>query len=381
MANTLDEKDKIPDRTIPFLDVRASYDAQKGEFDAAYKRVFERGIFILGPELETFEKEFAGCCQRSFGIGVASGLDALALSLKALGVGPGHEVIVPAHTFIATWLAVEQIGAKPIPAEPGEGDFNITPGSIEGVISPRTRAVIPVHLYGEPAAVAEIDTLCSQFNVALVEDAAQAHGARHRARPIGSFGICSCFSFYPSKNLGAFGDGGCVLTDSTELADRLRHLRNYGAVRRYEHTGLGYNSRLDELQAAWLRVRLARLEEDNAARRSIAAVYAQELAAVGDLVLPSSREENVPVWHLYVIRTRYRDALQSYLARNGCQTLIHYPRPVYRYPVFAKYGPAAESAADRLTRLVLSLPMGPHMRQEDAIRVCEHIRSFFAGKK
>jgi dTDP-4-amino-4,6-dideoxygalactose transaminase len=273
-------------------------------------------------------------------------LDALTLSLQVAGVGPGDDVLVPAHTFIATWLAVHQCGATPIPVEPASGSFNIDTAGVAAALTPRTRAVIPVHLYGEPADALGLAELCRTRRLLLVEDAAQAHGALHQGRPAGSFGTLAAFSFYPGKNLGAFGDGGAVVTDDETLAAALRERRNYGSLGRYEHRSAGVNSRLDELQAAWLHIRLERLAAHNDRRRAIARRYAERLADIPGLKLPVARLDNEPVWHLYVVRCAQRNALQTHLTAHGIATLIHYPRPVYRYAPFLVHGPTERSVSD-----------------------------------
>ncbi|MFZ2986735.1 DegT/DnrJ/EryC1/StrS family aminotransferase [Ideonella sp.] len=362
---------------VPFLDLVAVYREDASDYDAAYHRVMNRGRWILGPELTAFEAAFARHCGVRHAIGVGNGLDALRMALSAAGVGPGDEVVVPAHTFIATWLAVQQCGAVPVPVEPVAGGFGINASGVAAAITPRTRAVIPVHLYGHAADPAALRTLCDARGLVLVEDAAQAHGALHAGRRVGSFGSMAAFSFYPGKNLGAFGDAGAVVTDDDALAAALRSHRNYGSSARYVHDELGTNSRLDELQAAWLAVRLARLDEHNQRRSLVADHYGQRLAGLPGLQLPATTDGDQPVWHLYVVRTAQRDALQAALATQGIETLVHYPRPVYRFAPFASLGPAGRSPSDALCDEILSLPIGPHMNLEDAERVCVAVRGFF----
>lgn len=367
----------VPSATVPFLDLKAALAEIRPEIDAAYGRVMDSGRYIGGAELEAFEARFAGLAGVRHAFGVGNGLDALAIALEALGVGAGDEVVVPSHTFIATWLAVTMVGATPVAAEPADGRFNVSAETVEQAITPRTRAIMPVHLYGEPVEMEPLVELAAARGIPIVEDAAQAHGALRNGRPCGSFGVAAGFSFYPGKNLGAFGDAGAVVTDDDGLVDALQRLRNYGALARYQHETTGRNSRLDPLQAAFLSVRLDRLGEWNARRRRIAALYGEMLEGVGDLVLPRTLSGNEPVWHLYVIRTGRRDALAAALAEAGVETLVHYPRPVYRFPPFAAAGPGNATPADRLTGEILSLPIGPHMTDEQAERVIAAVTGFF----
>lgn len=362
---------------VPFLDLQALYREDASAYDAAYHRVMDCGRWILGPELSRFEEAFAHYCGRRHAIGVGNGLEALRLALVVAGIGPGDEVIVPAHTFIATWLAVQQCGATPVPVEPEEGHFNIGPAGVRAALSARTRAVIPVHLYGHAADGPGLETLCAEHGLVLIEDAAQAQGARWGQRRVGSFGQLSAFSFYPGKNLGAFGDAGAVLTDDDALAHALRQQRNYGSTQRYAHESLGTNSRLDELQAAWLQVRLARLDAHNARRAEVAQHYAEQLADVPGLTLPQTAPQGQPVWHVYAVRTTAREALQHHLSECGVETLVHYPRPVYGFAPFAAHRPAARTLSDQLCEQVLSLPMGPHLSDAQVRQVCAAVRGFF----
>lgn len=360
--------------TVRFLDLQAIYRQDQAAYDAAYRRVMDSGRWILGPELEAFEAEFAAHGGRRHAVGVGNGLDALVLALQVAGIGPGDEVLVPAHTFIATWLAVHQVGAVPRPVEPAPGSFNIDATGVEAALTPATRAAMPVHLYGAPADPSAIQTLCAARGLLLIEDAAQAHGARHQGQPSGSFGRLAGYSFYPGKNLGAFGDAGAVVTDDDGLAQAVRERRNYGSRVRYQHDGEGVNSRLDELQAAFLRVRLRRLDEHNAQRRAQAARYAERLAGVPGLTLPNVPAGDEPSWHLFVVRHPTRDALQRALADEGVQTLIHYPKPCYRYAPFAALAPAGRSVSDHLGDEVLSLPIGPHLQLADIDRAADAVR-------
>jgi dTDP-4-amino-4,6-dideoxygalactose transaminase len=357
---------------VPFLDLRAAYLELKSEIDAAVARVLDGGWYILGPEVDAFEREFAAFCEARCAVGVANGLDALRLGLDVLDVGPGHEVIVPSHTYIATWLAVSQRGATPVPVEPDERTYNIDPARIEAAITPRTRAILPVHLYGQPADLDPILAIAKKHGLHVIEDAAQAHGARYKGKRIGAHGDLVCWSFYPGKNLGAMGDGGAVTTNNSELADRIRVLRNYGSREKYVNEARGYNSRLDPLQAAILRVKLARLDEWNARRRLVAERYLHKLARTG-LILPQIPVFAEPVWHLFVIRATRRDALQGALSKAGVGTLIHYPIPPHLQKAYrdAGYSRGAFPLAERIADECLSLPMGPHLSADEAGLVIE----------
>ena len=303
--------------SIPFYDLAAEHKRYRGDLDDAYARVMAGGQFILGRELEAFEGEFARYCGAAEAIGVGNGLDALRLSLRALDIGPGDEVIVAAHTFAATWIAIVDVGATPVPCEPDRERFFISAEGVAPLITPRTRAIIPVHLYGIPAPVDGLAELCRTHGLLLLEDAAQAHGALHNGRSCGTVGAAGCFSFYPSKNLGALGDGGAIVTSDGYLAKRLRRLRNYGSVVKYHIEEAGWNSRLDELQAAFLRVKLVRLNETNALRVALAGEYQKHLAGVAGVELPWAAPGDEPVWHLFPIRVGERDSLQMHLAAAG----------------------------------------------------------------
>jgi dTDP-3-amino-3,4,6-trideoxy-alpha-D-glucose transaminase len=365
---------------IKFLDLQGIYRQDQVEYDAAYRRVMDSGRWIMGPELEAFETEFAAFGGRRHAIGVGNGLDALALALQVAGIGAGDEVLVPAHTFIASWLAVRMVGAVPRPVEPAPGLYNIDAAGVEAALTARTRAVMPVHLYGAPADPAAIRRLCEARGLLLLEDAAQAHGTRHRGEATGGFGRLAAYSFYPGKNLGAFGDAGAVVTDDNALAAALRTRRNYGSAVRYQHDSEGVNSRLDELQAAFLRVRLARLPAHNELRRAQAARYAERLVGAPGLALPAVPEGDEPVWHLFVVRHPQRDELREALAAQGIETLIHYPKPVYRFPPFAQHAPPGRSASDTLCDEVLSLPIGPHLQLDDIDCVADAVLAFCEGR-
>ncbi|RII07945.1 dTDP-3-amino-3,6-dideoxy-alpha-D-galactopyranose transaminase [Streptomyces sp. YIM 130001] len=348
----------------PFVDLHASYVELKAEIDAAWERVMRSGRYLLGPEVESFEAEFAAYCGGAHCVAVGSGCDALELILRAHGIGPGDEVIVPAHTFIATWLAVTAVGARPVPVEPESGTYTLGPAPIEAAVTSRTRAVLPVHLYGHPADLAAVTAVAVRHNLLVVEDAAQATGARCRGLRVGAGSAPVAFSFHPSKNLGAMGDGGAVVTSDADLARRIRMLRNYGSRTQYHHEVQGTNSRLDELQAAILRVKLTRLDEWNARRAAVAARYHREMARpVGpwELVLPQTAPWAEPVWHQFVIRSVHREELRWRLAEKGIDTMIHYPVPVHRSPAYSGTVTGPLPLTERLAGEVLSLPIGPHM--------------------
>jgi dTDP-4-amino-4,6-dideoxygalactose transaminase len=333
------------------------------------------GWYILGPEVEAFEREFAAYCGARYCVGVGNGLDALHLTLRAWEIGPGDEVIVPANTYIATWLAVSQTGAHPVPVEPDSRTFNLDPQRVEAAISPRTKAILPVHLYGLPAHMDPILALARQRGLKVIEDAAQAHGARYKGRRVGVLGDAAAFSFYPTKNLGATGDGGAVVTNDPEVAERVLAFRNYGSRRKYENEVKGYNSRLDELQAALLRVRLRHLDNWNERRRAAARFYRSSLAGL-PLTLPHEPDWAEHAWHLFVIRTARRDALQRCLESSGVNALVHYPIPPHLQPAYSELGlrTGALPLTEAIHREVLSLPMGPHLSEEQAHRVVTAIR-------
>lgn len=360
---------------IPFLDLKAAYLEISDELHAAYLRVMERGWYILGAEVEAFEQEFAAYCGVKYCVGVGNGLDALHLILRAAGIGPGDEVIVPANTYIATWLAVSYAGATPVPVEPDERTYNIDPTRVEAAITPRTKAIMPVHLYGQPADMDPILELAHRHGLWVFEDAAQAHGAVYKWRRVGSLGDAAGFSFYPGKNLGALGDGGAVTTNNEELANKVRALRNYGSEVKYVNKYKGFNSRLDELQAALLRVKLKYLDEWNARRSTVAERYSEVLDD-SNLGLPYVPEWANPVWHLYVVRSNNRDALQQRLAQAGIGTLIHYPIPPHLQEAYRDlgYSEGAYPVSERLAREVLSLPIGPHLPKDDVETIVNVIR-------
>ena len=347
---------------IPFLDLKAGYLELQTEIDAAIKRVLDSGWYILGEEVDAFEQEYATYCEAKYCVGLANGLDALHLALLALGVGAGDEVIVPSNTYIATWLAVSQCGATPIPVEPDAATYNIDPARIEAAITPRTKVILPVHLYGQPADMDSILAIARKHGLKVLEDGAQAHGARYKGKRIGAHGDVVAWSFYPGKNLGAFGDGGAITTNNVEITERIRVLRNYGSRVKYVNEVRGFNSRLDPIQAAALRVKLKVLDTWNARRAEIASRYQTELDNVG-LILPFIPEWAEPAWHLYVVQHPQREALQNKLSGAGVGTLIHYPIPPHLQQAYASAGFSQEQfpLAEQIANQCLSLPIGPHL--------------------
>lgn len=352
--------------STPFVNMAAVQAPVELALRQAFERVAASKHYVLGPELEAFEAEFAAYCETAHCMGVGNGLDALHLILRAMDIGPGDEVIVPAHTFIATWLAVSYAGATPVAVDVDAHSFNIDPQLVEAAITPRTRAIIAVHLYGQPAAMLALRQICDRHGLRLIEDAAQAHGARCAGQRVGSLGDAAAFSFYPAKNLGALGDGGAVTTQDATLAQRLRTLRNYGSTKKYHHEVAGFNTRLDELQAAFLRAKLPFLDEQNAQRRAIAQSYSEGLGGSG-LSLPRHAAELEPVWHLFVIRSPERDALSAHLARHDIATLIHYPIPCHQQAAYATQQWPAMPVSEQLAGEILSLPMWPGLNPLDVI--------------
>ena len=363
---------------VPFLDLKASYTEIQDEVESAVLGSIRSGQYIGGDILETFENSFKNFVGSEYCIGVANGLDALTLSLKVLGVRPGDEVIVPSNTFIATWLAVTQCGAIPVPVEPNAETYNIDPNLIEAKITDRTKAIIAVHLYGQPADLDEILNLAKEHKIHVVEDAAQAHGARYKGRKIGSHGDLVTWSFYPGKNLGALGDGGAITTNNEELAERLKVLRNYGSKERYVHTTLGSNSRLDPVQAAVLNVKLRYLHEWNKRRVGVAAIYSESFKDL-PILLPSVRQYNDPVWHLYCIRVKHRDEFRESLSSVGIETLIHYPTPPHLQDAyqFLNFGIRSFPIAESISSELVSIPIGPSLAEEQIAAVVDSVKAFF----
>lgn len=359
---------------VPFLDLKAVYAELKDELDTAIARVAASGWYIGGPEVERFEGAYAEYCGAAHCVGVANGLDALHLALRAMDIGPGDEVLVSTNTFIATWLAVSMVGATPVPVEPDPDTHNLDPALIEAAITPRTRALMPTHLYGQPADLDPMLDLARKHGLRVIEDAAQAHGARYKGRRIGAHGDAVTWSFYPGKNLGAMGDGGAVTTNDPQIAERIRTLGNYGSSKKYVNDVQGVNSRLDPLQAAILAVKLRHLDAWNARRAAIAAEYINRLAQ-GGLVLPHVPDWAEPAWHLFVVQSAKRADLAESLDASGVQTLVHYPIPPHLQRAYAEMNLPAGTfpLAERLAQEVLSLPIGPHMTRAQAATVCDAV--------
>ena len=354
-------------KEILFLDLKFQYNEIKKELDSKYNSVMNSGRYVLGNEVKSFELEFAKYLQVNHCVGVANGLDALYLVLKAWGIQKNDEVIVPAHTFIATWLAVTRTGATPVPVEPLETTYNIDPEKIEDAITSRTKAIIPVHLYGQPAEMDKICKVAKKHNIKVLEDAAQSHGALYNQKKTGSIGDAAAFSFYPAKNLGTFGDGGAVVTNDSKLAAKIEALRNYGSDKKYVNDLLGYNSRLDELMASFLRIKLRFLDKWNEKRRKIANWYVETLSdAYPELILPEVIEKALPCWHLFVIRTKNRKKFQKFLEQNHIQSMIHYPIPPHLQKAysFLNYKKNDFPITEKISNEVLSLPMGIHLNQK-----------------
>lgn len=364
---------------IPFLDMKSPYAELQSELDAAWQRVMRSGWYILGGEVEAFEQEFSRYVGAKHCVGMGNGLEALHLILRAYDIGPGDEVIVPSNTYIATWLAVSYAGASLVPVEPVEPTYNLDPARLEAAITPRTKVILVVHLYGQTADMDGINAVARKHGLKVIEDAAQAHGARYKGKMAGNLADSAGWSFYPGKNLGALGDGGAVTTNDDALADRIRTLRNYGSKVKYYNLEKGFNSRLDELQAAILRAKLPCLDEWNARRARIAQFYLESLHDTS-LVLPLVPEGMQPCWHLFVVRSKERDALQAHLKAKGIGTMIHYPVPPHLQQAYHDLNlpPGAFPFSEAIHREVLSLPMGPHLSMEDAGQVVEAIKSFFA---
>ncbi|HET9644487.1 MAG TPA: DegT/DnrJ/EryC1/StrS family aminotransferase [Burkholderiaceae bacterium] len=360
---------------VPFLDLKPAYEASREAIDRALARVAASGWYLLGEELKHFEAEFAAYCGAAYCAGVGNGLDALQLGLRALGVGHGDEVIVPSATFIATWLAVSAVGAKPVPVEPDPRTFNIDPSRIEAAITPRTRALMPVHLYGQPADMDAINAIAQRHGIMVLDDCAQAHGARYKGRPVGSLAPLSAWSFYPGKNLGAMGDGGAITTRDGKLDDQMRMLRNYGSREKYRNEVKGVNSRLDEIQAAVLSAKLQQLDALTAQRRAIAARLLDGLSGAS-VTLPHVPEWAEPSWHLFVVRHPDRDALRTRLDEAGISTLIHYPVPPHLQAAYGELGYATGDLpiTEAIHREVLSLPMWPGMTEAQVDRVIDAVR-------
>ena len=361
---------------LPFLDLQPTYAASREAIDAALARVAGSGWFILGKELEAFERQWAAYCGSAHAVGLGNGLDALHLGLRALGVGEGDEVIVPSNTYIATWLAVSQCGATPVPVEPDARTYNLDATRIAAAITPRTKVILPVHLYGQPADMDAINAVAREHGLKVLDDCAQAHAARWRGRVVGALADVSAWSFYPGKNLGAMGDGGGLTTDDGAVADEVRVLRNYGSRIKYHNEVKGLNSRLDEMQAAVLAAKLPDLDRLTDQRRTIAARLLDGLAGA-PVVLTFVPEGAEPAWHLFVIRHEARDRLQAALAEQGIGTLIHYPVPPHRQPAYVElgYDEGDFPIAEAIHREVLSLPLWPGMTEAQVDALIAAVRA------
>ena len=365
--------------SIPLVDLQADYALWRDEIDAAMARVLRSGWYILGQEVSQFETEFAAFCGVEHAVGVASGTDALLLALRAGGIGPGDEVITVAHTAVATVAAIELSGARPVLVDVTPDTYTLDPALIEPALTERTRAIVPVHLYGHSADLTPILDVARRHNLRVIEDCAQAHGATYQGRPVGSWGDAAAFSFYPTKNLGAIGDGGAIITHQADLAERLRRLRQYGWRERYISDTPGYNSRLDELQAAILRVKLRHLADSNMARHRLADQYALALHPL-PLVLPIQKPNCRHVYHLYVVQTDRRDALREFLQGRGISSAIHYPMPIHLQPAYQHlgYGPGSLPNTERLAGRILSLPLYPQLSPTAVAAVAQAIHDFYA---
>ncbi len=361
-----------------FIDLKSQFLALEAELMPAMRAVMEQSNFVLGGPVAEFEKNFAAYSECKHGIGVASGLDAIKLALRALGIGPGEEVITAANTFIATTLGISAVGATPVLVDIDEQFYNIDPAKIEAAITPRTRAIMPVHLYGQPADMGPVMEIARRHNLRVIEDASQAHGARYHGKRVGSFGDIAAFSLYPGKNLGAYGDGGVITTNDDDLADKIQTLRNYGSKVKYHHLVKGENSRLDTLQAVVVNTKLKYLDEGNVKRRAAAARYTEGLAGMAEVTTPAVMNDVEHVFHLYVIRVPRRDELMEYLKSRGIPTIIHYPIPIHLQEAYADAGwtKGAFQVTERYADEIVSLPMFPEISAEQIDAVVEGVRSF-----
>lgn len=360
---------------IKFLDLHKINEQYRAEIDEAIKKVLDSGWYLLGKEVETFETDFAAYCGTKHAIGVANGLDALNLIIKAYGFGSRDEIIVPSNTYIASILAISQNGVTPVLVEPDINTYNINPDLIEAKITPKTKAIMPVHLYGQAVEMDGIWALAKKYNLKIIEDSAQAHGAIYQGKRVGNLGDASGFSFYPGKNLGCLGDGGAITTNDDELAAKLKALRNYGSHKKYENLYKGVNSRLDEIQAAILAVKLKGLDKDNEKRREIAKYYRENIKNPL-ITLPQTYDELAHVWHIFAIRTQNRDDLQKYLATNELQTLIHYPKAPHRQEAYSEWKNESYPISEKIHSEILSLPISPVMTDGEVKRVAEVINEY-----
>ena len=365
---------------IPFLDMKSPYLELKEELTEAYFRVMESGWYILGEEVEAYESEFAEYCGAKYCVGVGNGLEALKLAMQAGGIGDGDEVIVPANTYIATWLAISYTGATPVPIEPDPTTYNLDPNRIEAAISPNTKGILPVHLYGLPANMDPVMEIAKRNGLLVIEDAAQAQGSIYRGEKAGNLGHVAGFSFYPGKNLGALGDAGAVVTNDPTLAEKVKVLRNYGSQKKYYNEVKGINSRLDELQAAFLRVKLKYLDRWNDRRTQIATNYLRLLKNIPEVQLPSIQFNTVSNWHIFAIHTTERNELKEYLQDNGIGTLIHYPVPPHLSTAYSdmEFSQGSFPISENLALCELSIPIGPHLNDTDTEYICKVIMDYFS---
>ncbi|KES18796.1 putative pyridoxal phosphate-dependent enzyme [Gilliamella apicola SCGC AB-598-I20] len=360
---------------IKFLDLTSINKMYEDEIKDRFQSIFDKGWYLQGEENDIFNKAFAAYCGTKYAVGVANGLDALNLIIKAYGFGPGDEIIVPANTYIASVLAISENGCKPVLVDPDLDTYNINPDLIERAITPKTKAIMVVHLYGQAVEMEKIWKLAEKYNLKIIEDSAQAHGAMYKGRRVGNLGDASGFSFYPGKNLGCLGDGGAVTTNDEELYLKIKAIANYGSNKKYVNLYKGVNSRLDELQAAVINVKLPHLDEDNNKRRKIANYYIENINNPL-IILPKMLHEDIHVWHLFVVRTENRDKLQSYLQSNGIQTLIHYPIPIHKQEAYKEWNNLSYPITEKIHNEVLSLPISPVMTQREIEKVVEVINAY-----
>lgn len=360
---------------IPFLPLDKINNRFRDEIDARIKAILDKGWYLQGEENECFCRDFAAYCGTKYALGVANGLDALNLILRAYGFGPGDEIIVPANTYIATILAISENGCTPVLVEPDLNTYNIAPDLIEAAITPRTRAIMVVHLYGQAVQMEKVWDIARRHGLKVIEDAAQAHGAYYQGKRVGNLGDVAAFSFYPGKNLGCMGDGGGITTNDDELYAKVKAIANYGSDRKYHHIYKGVNSRLDEIQAAVLDVKLAHLDTDNARRREIAAYYRRAIKNPR-VVLPQTYDEDAAVWHVFAVRTEHRDEFQKYLAENGVQTIIHYPTPPHKQEAYAEWNSLSYPITEKIHDEIISLPISPAMTDEEAAYVSDVVNRY-----